>query len=106
MNNEFLNSERENEKKPKKHKKFRIMDIFAYLLCLLISLGIWAYVVSVENDNYEYTVPYTTRPYTPPTTVPYNPVYEAMTGNVMCIVTEPYADTRPLVYNDDTYMPA
>ncbi len=64
------------------------------------------FVQELINDNYGYTVPYTTRPYTPPTTVPYNPVYEAMTGNVMCIVTEPYADTRPLVYNDDTYMPA
>ncbi len=64
------------------------------------------YVQELINDSYEYTVPFTTQPYTPPTTAPYNPVYETMTGNVMCIVTEPYADTRPLVYNDDTYVPS
>ncbi len=64
------------------------------------------FVQELIGDRYEYTVPYTTQPYTPPTTVPYSPVYETMTGNVMCIVTEPYADTRPLVYNDDTYVPS
>lgn len=64
------------------------------------------FVQELINDQYEYTVPYTTRPYTPPTTVPYNPIYEAVTGNVMCVVTEPYADTRPLIYNDDTYVPS
>ncbi len=64
------------------------------------------YVQELINDSYEYTVPFTTQPYTPPTTVPYNPIYESMTGNVMCMVTVPYADTRPLVYNDDTYVPS
>ncbi len=64
------------------------------------------FVQELINDRYEYTVPYTTKPYTPPTTVPYNSIYETVTGNVMCIVTEPYADTRPLVYNDDTYAPS
>ncbi len=64
------------------------------------------FVQELINDSYEYTVPFTTQPYTPPTTAPYNPIYETMTGNVMCIVTEPYADTRPLVYNDDTYVPS
>ncbi len=64
------------------------------------------FVEELINDNYEYTVPFTTKPYTPPVTVPYNPIYETVTGNVMCIVTEPYADTRPLVYNDDTYVPS
>ncbi len=64
------------------------------------------YVQELINDRYEYTVPFTTVPQTAPTTSPYNPIYETMTGNVMCIVTEPYADTRPLVYNDDTYVPS
>lgn len=64
------------------------------------------FVQELINDSYEYTVPFTTKPYTEPSTAPYNPVYETMTGNVMCIVTEPYADTRPLVYNDDTYVPS
>ncbi len=64
------------------------------------------YVQELIGDKYEYTVPFTTKPYTQPTTVPYNPVYETVTGNVMCVVTEPYADTRPLVYNDDTYVPS
>lgn len=64
------------------------------------------YVQELIGDKYEYTAPPTTQPYTPPTTVPYNPVYETVTGNVMCVVTEPYADTRPLVYNDDTYVPS
>ncbi|MBE6775962.1 MAG: N-acetylmuramoyl-L-alanine amidase [Ruminococcaceae bacterium] len=64
------------------------------------------YVQELIGDKYEYTVPSATKPYTPPTTVHYNPVYETVTGNVMCVVTEPYADTRPLVYNDDTYVPS
>ena len=55
MNNDFLNSERENEIVSKKHKKFRVLDLVAYFLCLVISFGIWMYVVSVENDNYEHT---------------------------------------------------
>ncbi len=64
------------------------------------------YVEELIGDKYEYSVPYTTKPYIPPTTSPYNPIYETVSGNVMCVVTEPYADTRPLVYNDDTYVPS
>ena len=57
MNSEMLNADRGNETESKKHKgkKNRIFDIIAYLLCLLISIGIWVYVVSLENENYEYT---------------------------------------------------
>lgn len=64
------------------------------------------FVQELIDDSYEYTVPYTTKPYTPPTTVPHTPVYETVAGNVMGVVTVPYADTRPLVYNDDTYTPS
>ncbi len=64
------------------------------------------YVQELIGDKYEYTVPFTTKPYTQPVTELYSPVYETVTGNVMCVVTEPYADTRPLVYNDDTYVPS
>ncbi len=64
------------------------------------------YVQELINDKYEYAVPFTTQQYTTPIAAPYNPLYETMTGNVMCMVTVPYADTRPLVYNDDTYDPS
>jgi len=57
MNNEYLNNEgfefeggRGNKK-----RKLRAVDIIAYLICLVISFGIWAYVVTLENENYEYT---------------------------------------------------
>lgn len=36
-------------------KKSRIFDVIAYLLCLAVSFGIWAYVVMLENENFEYT---------------------------------------------------
>ena len=57
MNSEMLNADRGTEAEPQKPKgkKNRIFDIIAYLLCLLISVGIWVYVVSLENENYEYT---------------------------------------------------
>ncbi len=57
MNNDFLNSDRANDigSNQKKNKKFRALDIVAYILCLALSFGIWAYVVSLENENYEYT---------------------------------------------------
>ena len=40
------------EKAPK--KKGRILDIVAYLLCLLVAISIWAYVSMTEADTYEY----------------------------------------------------
>ena len=53
MNNDFLNSERENS--TRKRKKIRMSDIIIYVVCLVISFGVWVYVVGVENENYEYT---------------------------------------------------
>lgn len=56
MNNEFLNSEQEQENNhSKKNKKIKLSDVFAYLVCLLVALGIWVYVVGLETENYEYT---------------------------------------------------
>ena len=43
------------EAKKVKGKKLRVFDLVAYLLCLAMSFGIWVYVVSLENENYEYT---------------------------------------------------
>lgn len=42
-------------KSKKKNKKLGAFDIIAYLMCLIISFGIWSYVVMLENENYEYT---------------------------------------------------
>ena len=39
----------------KKRRKLKVVDIIAYVLCLFLSFGIWVYVVSLENENYEYT---------------------------------------------------
>ena len=57
MNNEILNTDKTNEAEIKnpKHRKLRVSDIIAYVLCLAISFGIWFYVASLENENYEYT---------------------------------------------------
>lgn len=38
---------------PKK-KATRIVDLIAYLLCLVVAFGIWAYVIGTENNEYEY----------------------------------------------------
>ncbi len=38
-----------------KNKKIKLFDIIAYVVCLAISCGIWAYVSMQENENYEYT---------------------------------------------------
>ena len=54
VSNEHLTHDeaRATEQAPK--KKGRILDIMAYLLCLLIAVGIWAYVTITEADTYEY----------------------------------------------------
>lgn len=36
-------------------KRIRAIDVIAYFLCLLLSFGIWLYVLSLESENYEYT---------------------------------------------------
>ncbi len=60
------------------------------------------YVEELINDEYEYTtLPVITVPQT--TAAPLQP---SPALSYMCIVTEPYADTRPLIYNDDTYVPS
>ncbi len=66
----------------------------------LIQLG--NYVSELISDEYEYTtLPVITMPQV--TTSSYQ---QTFTANQMCIITEPYADTRPLIYNDDTYVPS
>lgn len=60
MNNEYVNTdviESEDGRKNNK-KKLRAVDIIAYFICLVISFGIWVYVVSLENENYQYTFEY------------------------------------------------
>ena len=54
MSNENLTHEdiRVKEKAPKKRGSG--LDIVAYFLCLLLALGIWAYVTITEADTYEY----------------------------------------------------
>lgn len=55
MNNENLTPIVEEVNSENKKRKIRMVDIIAYVICLLLSFGIWAYVVSLENENYEYT---------------------------------------------------
>lgn len=55
MNNENLTPIIEGENSKNKKRKIRVVDIIAYIICLLLSFGIWVYVVSLENENYEYT---------------------------------------------------
>lgn len=64
------------------------------------------YSPDLPDDAYKYTAPVTTLPQTQPTTQnSYNQSYNSYTGNQMCVVTYPYADTWPLIENDDTYVP-
>lgn len=63
------------------------------------------YVPDLPSDAYAYTpsVPHTSSaPSTQSTTLPYFTPY---TGTQMCIVTSPFADTKPLIDNDDTFVP-
>ena len=55
MSNETLNNSVV-EVNPKKNskKKIRVLDVIAYILCLLVAFGIWAYVTITENSEYEY----------------------------------------------------
>ena len=53
MSNENINQNvQENVKAPK--KRARLLDVIAYVVCLLIALSIWAYVTTTENSEYEY----------------------------------------------------
>lgn len=57
MNNEYVNNDFSefDGRHTNKKRKLRAVDIIAYLICLVISFGIWVYVVTLENENYEYT---------------------------------------------------
>ena len=50
--NEIIGS---NDGSKNKKRKLRVSDLIAYLLCLVVSFGIWVYVVNLESENYEYT---------------------------------------------------
>lgn len=53
MSNENINQNvQENVKTPK--KRARLLDVIAYVVCLLIAFSIWAYVTVTENSEYEY----------------------------------------------------
>ena len=54
MRNDIIKSNLPEEENKRK-RKIRAVDIIAYLMCLIISFGIWVYVVSLESENYEYT---------------------------------------------------
>ena len=54
MKNNIIKSGFSEEEKKRK-KGIRAVDLIAYLLCLVLSFGIWVYVVSLESENYEYT---------------------------------------------------
>ena len=57
MNNENGNVKLEAEQReavaPRK-KRIKAIDIVAYVICLVIAFGIWTYVTSTENAEYEY----------------------------------------------------
>ncbi|MBQ7296323.1 MAG: N-acetylmuramoyl-L-alanine amidase [Clostridia bacterium] len=65
------------------------------------------YVPDLPEDAFELTTAAPTLPQTQITTSPNitQPTYNSYTGNQMCVVTEPYADTWPLIDGDDTYVP-
>ena len=44
----------ENVRQKAPRKKARGLDLIAYLLCLVVAFGIWAYVTSTETNEYEY----------------------------------------------------
>lgn len=62
------------------------------------------YVPNLPDDAYEFTtLPSQNSPSVVPTTTPH--VSTEITGNQMCIVTNSFADTWPLIAGDDTYVP-
>ncbi len=65
------------------------------------------YVPDLPRDAYEYSTLAPTLPQNQTTTSANItlPSYNSYTGNQMCVVTESYADTWPLIDNDDTYVP-
>lgn len=65
------------------------------------------YVPDLPDDAYEYTTVLPGISQNQPTTSVNVtlPSYNSYTGNQMCVVTENYADTWPLIENDDTYVP-
>ncbi len=67
------------------------------------SLSAGNYVPDLPDDAYEFTtLPSYNNP-TAGTTTPHNT--SGFTGNQMCIVTNSFADTWPLIAGDDTYVP-
>ncbi len=65
------------------------------------------YVPDLPEDAFALTTPTAAVPQTQPVTQPSIsvPAYNSYTGNQMCVVTAPYADTWPLIAGDDTYVP-
>lgn len=62
------------------------------------------YVPNLPDDAYEFTtLPSQNSPSVVPTTTSH--VSTEITGNQMCIVTNSFADTWPLIAGDDTYVP-
>ena len=62
------------------------------------------YVPNLPDDAYEFTtLPAQNSPSVVPTTTPH--VSTEITGNQMCVVTNSFADTWPLIAGDDTYVP-
>ncbi len=64
------------------------------------------YSPSLPEDAYSQPTTVTTAPPVTSTTQNVtNPTFAPYTGSQMCIVTVPYADTRPLIDGDDTFVP-
>lgn len=38
-----------------KSKRFRVVDLIAFIVCFFIAFGVWLYVIGTENEDYEYT---------------------------------------------------
>ena len=53
--NAGFESDTPRETQRQEKRKFRIVDIVAYLICLLLAIGIWVYVIGTESEEYEYT---------------------------------------------------
>lgn len=62
----------------------------------VLGVDLGNFVPEIVDDEYAYT----TEPTTQSTTV-----YTPYIGNQMCIVTVPYADARPVIYNNDDSCP-
>lgn len=55
MRKEKRTVEKETVRAQKRDRRFRIVDLVAFIACFAIALSVWIYVIGTENEEYEYT---------------------------------------------------